>query len=528
MMSRRNLDLAALVTALAGSRFLFRSRDLYDLDSVNFALGLSRFDPSTHQPHPPGYFLYVCLGRLLNLVVHDANLSLVLLSIGASCGAGVVIYLMALEWFGLAEARFAALVFLFSPLAWFHGTVALTYSVEAFFSALTGYLCWRMLGGSTHSAWAAGIVLGLSAGVRPSSLVLLAPLFLYSLSKAPKGGKSAAAALILTVAAWFPAMLAASGGWRPYFDALLSLWRVVPSRTTVFNSSPANSIARAVTILLIALLFAGVSAVAPFAAIGRSGAGDAEKRTFTLFWTAPALCFFTFVFLKFVNSGYLLLLAAPFCLWLGRCLALWRAESRWPRAAKVAIIAAGAAANSAIFLAAPFYCSYRSVRRFEDQLGQIRDALPRVAGANDTLIVGFDSHFLGYRHAGYYLPGYLTVEYPEVKLVGGTRVFAMQDRQTRLLASLPLGRYKRFVFFPLPGGRTDYRDYLAQVESKLPAGVLRVSKAGGYSFVTGPVSLLPLLFPETAPKPAPGVYLALHPGSPAVNNRAHSIDPEGP
>lgn len=528
MLSRRNLDLAALVAALAGSRFVFRSRYLYDLDSVNFALALRRFDPSVHQPHPPGYFLYVWMGRLLNLVFHDANLSLVLLSIGASCGAGIVIYRMALAWFGLAEARFAALVFLFSPLAWFHGTVALTYSVEAFFSALTGYLCWRMVEGSAGSAWAAGFVLGLSAGVRPSSLVLLAPLFLFSLRKAPKGAKSAAAALLLTIAAWFPAMLAASGGWRRYFDALLSLWRVVPSRTTVFNSSPANSIARALTILLIALLFAGVSALAPLAAVGRSCAGDPGKKSFTLFWTAPALCFFTFVYLKFVNSGYLLLLAAPFCLWLGRWLALWHTGNRWPRAAKVAILAAGAAVNSAIFLAAPFYCSYRSVRRFEGQLGRIRAALPRVAGADDTLIVGFDSHFLGYRHAGYYLPGYLTLQYPEVNLVGGARVFAMQDGQTRLLASLPLDRYRRFVFFPLPGGKADYRQYLEQVESKLPGGVLRVSQAGGYAFVTGPVSILPLLFPETAPKPAAGVYMALHPEHPAVNNRAHSIDPERP
>ena len=38
-------------------------------------------------------------------------------------------------------------IFLFSPLSWFHGTVALTYIVEAFFSALVGYLCWRVYSG---------------------------------------------------------------------------------------------------------------------------------------------------------------------------------------------------------------------------------------------------------------------------------------------------------------------------------------------------------------------------------------------
>ena len=76
---------------------LFRSHYLYDLDSVNFALGMDRFDPRVHQPHPPGYYLYIALGRLLNTVLHDANLALVLLSIVASCGVVIVIYQMALR-----------------------------------------------------------------------------------------------------------------------------------------------------------------------------------------------------------------------------------------------------------------------------------------------------------------------------------------------------------------------------------------------------------------------------------------------
>ncbi|MGC2160659.1 MAG: glycosyltransferase family 39 protein, partial [Silvibacterium sp.] len=133
--------------ATAITRFIFRSHLLYDLDSVDFALGMRRFDPHVYQPHPPGYFLYICLGRLLNTVFHDANLALVVLSILASCGLVLVIYQMALDWFGQSAARFAGILFLLSPLAWFHGTVALTYIVEAFFSALLGYLCWRAYSG---------------------------------------------------------------------------------------------------------------------------------------------------------------------------------------------------------------------------------------------------------------------------------------------------------------------------------------------------------------------------------------------
>src|SRR5215211_2527499 len=37
---------------------------LEDLDSINFALGLHDFDPARHQPHPPGYPVYIALGRI--------------------------------------------------------------------------------------------------------------------------------------------------------------------------------------------------------------------------------------------------------------------------------------------------------------------------------------------------------------------------------------------------------------------------------------------------------------------------------
>ena len=89
-----------LIVMVALTRLVFRSRYLYDLDSVNFALAMKRFDPHVHQPHPPGYFLYICLGRLFNIAFHDANLALVVISILASCAALVVIDSLASEWFG--------------------------------------------------------------------------------------------------------------------------------------------------------------------------------------------------------------------------------------------------------------------------------------------------------------------------------------------------------------------------------------------------------------------------------------------
>jgi len=499
MMFKHKLSLTLLTGAVAASRWVFRSHFLYDLDSVNFALAMSRFDPRVHQPHPPGYFLYICLGRLLNIVFHDANLALVVLSILASCGAVLVIYKITMEWFGPMAALFAGILFLFSPLAWFHGTVALTYIVEAFFSGLVGYLCWRIYCGSQGFILPAAVTLGVSAGVRPSSLLFLAPLFLFSLRKATLRERCLGlAALVLTLAAWFVPVLYACGGFKVYFGALLSLWQMVPSKGTVFNSSPANSIARAFTILFIYLLCFGAASLAPLGALVRRTQVDPGKKIFTLVWIAPALCFFTFGYLKFVNSGYLLLFCVPACMWLGLWASEWYEASGWRKALKLAVIGMCAAVNILIFLASPFYCSYRQVRRFEAGLESIRTALPQVASARDTLILTFDSHFDGFRHAGYYLPRYFTVEYPEAHLKEGPRIFSMHERDTQLLTELPAAPYTGFVVFPLPMGDS-YREYLQTVKARLPSDGLRTVSAGGHEFITGPISDLPLLFPEAAP-----------------------------
>jgi len=55
------LVIAALYLA---AHLPFLAPSLEDIDSINFALGLRHFDPALHQPHPPGYPVYMLLGHI--------------------------------------------------------------------------------------------------------------------------------------------------------------------------------------------------------------------------------------------------------------------------------------------------------------------------------------------------------------------------------------------------------------------------------------------------------------------------------
>src|SRR5687767_13778524 len=55
---------SAIAAAYLAAHLPFLAPSLEDIDSINFALGLRDYDVAQHQPHPPGYPVYIALGRL--------------------------------------------------------------------------------------------------------------------------------------------------------------------------------------------------------------------------------------------------------------------------------------------------------------------------------------------------------------------------------------------------------------------------------------------------------------------------------
>ena len=51
----------------------FLAPSLEDIDSINFALGLREFNPALHQPHPPGYPVYMVLGHVSLAIVERVS-----------------------------------------------------------------------------------------------------------------------------------------------------------------------------------------------------------------------------------------------------------------------------------------------------------------------------------------------------------------------------------------------------------------------------------------------------------------------
>lgn len=215
------LSVAALFLVSAATRLLTRSRVPYHWDSVNFCLALEHYDIAAHQPHPPGYVLYVLMGRAMNALVGDANDSLVLISILASGLACAIAYLLGRDMFDRPTGLYATALAATGPLFWFYGSVALSYIVEFALTGLIGWCCYHGLAGRRGFLFAASIALGIAGGVRQNTLPLMLPLWLYCVAQAdPRERLGGVLGLVLPTLAWIAAMLGLSGGLDAYLWAV--------------------------------------------------------------------------------------------------------------------------------------------------------------------------------------------------------------------------------------------------------------------------------------------------------------------
>jgi Protein of unknown function (DUF2723) len=311
----------AVVTLL--SRWPSRARMLYNRDAVQFALALHEFDIAKHQPHPPGYLLYVALGRLLNASLADPTLAYVALAMLFSAGSTFVLYWLARRIYDRVTAVIAASLLAVSPLFWFYGSVGLTYAGEAFAASLVAWFAYRALSGHVPSLYWGALALGLTGGMRQSVLVLLLPLWLGSaLIGVPARRRQliAGGILLASVLAWLLPMLWLTGGAAAYVGASTQLYGSVLLPTSVLGGSLEITLAQVRYLLESTLVGLGpLGLVALILPAYSRRVGWHRPEWFLLGWMVPPIIFYMLI--HFGQAGYVLTFLPALVILLSRVLA---------------------------------------------------------------------------------------------------------------------------------------------------------------------------------------------------------------
>ena len=221
----------------------FRSISLDDFDSYSFALALTDFSIALQQPQPPGFPVYIAIGRALHALVPEPVWVLTLLSALSGTAAVLLVYGIGklMDADHPSTALLGALCFALTPMGWLTAEKALSDMPGLMWVllAIWLWLLWRKPheGGPALLLGAiSGLITGLTLGVRPQNalpiVLLVGESLLLDLRQITHQRRHAAAGQI--IASWLIVIIAgtagllvwliptavASGGLRPYLEAV--------------------------------------------------------------------------------------------------------------------------------------------------------------------------------------------------------------------------------------------------------------------------------------------------------------------
>ena len=258
--------LAVLALAFALAHIPYLPSTLEDIDSVNFALGVRDFDVAQHRPHPPGYPIYIALGkvgvamaRVLNPAELPSTIEARTLAWLSLLGATVAIALLyrilscvsrgevdgsTPPWREFDQRALAATALTITcPLFWYTAARPMS-DVPGLAAAFAAQAClalawWRqqpdasgdrrlapeLIGASGRMIVLGSLLAAVSIGFRSQNAVLTVPLLLAVLID--RIGRGVAGALIgggvafaVGIALWAIPLIIASGGLDAYLAAL--------------------------------------------------------------------------------------------------------------------------------------------------------------------------------------------------------------------------------------------------------------------------------------------------------------------
>jgi hypothetical protein len=217
---------AVLFVIFLALHLRFLPASLEDLDSINFALGLRRFDVAAHQPHPPGYPVYMAIGKAVHAVVPDEARALGLISIVAG-GLGIFAFMALFRQLD-ASAPWqwpvaASLMTVTSPLYWFAAVRPL--SDVPGLAAATGVQALTLAAKTVGGVVAAAFLSGLVSGMRSQAAWLTVPLLAWIVVRRPwpyrtRVAVAAAGGFAAGCAVWAIPLVALTGGPAAYWRAL--------------------------------------------------------------------------------------------------------------------------------------------------------------------------------------------------------------------------------------------------------------------------------------------------------------------
>jgi hypothetical protein len=216
----------------------FAARFSFDWDSSQYARGLAEFNVVKHQPHPPGYPLWVLSARALTPLTGGPMQAQTLIAFLMTLLGLAVFYALARQMFDSEVALTCTVLLAYSPAVALNSSISSSSIVDLVSSSVAGYLAFL---DSRRRQWrivACFIALGVLAGFRQSGLGMLAPLVasaaLIHLRHAWRAVSAGVILGLFALLAWYIPLARSVGGWHVLSELTSKQFHITAQGTSVF------------------------------------------------------------------------------------------------------------------------------------------------------------------------------------------------------------------------------------------------------------------------------------------------------
>ena len=206
-----------LATAGLFSRVPFLEKVQSHWDGPNYTIAVVRYSLEQHTPVPPGYPLYIAVGKLFNLIFPDPHRSILFVSVLGCIFGALICYIVGKKIYNRPTGLIAAIILLTGSTFYYFGLTTYAYGLIPATTTLLAYSVYRIFIKNKQEGILLGLIFGICFGIRPQETLQIGLLALLGFLPLQKKQKILSILFFAAVTLfWLIPLIHISGGFTQY------------------------------------------------------------------------------------------------------------------------------------------------------------------------------------------------------------------------------------------------------------------------------------------------------------------------
>lgn len=187
-------------------------------DGPQYSIAVVRYSFENFTPAPPGYPLYIGLGKFFYFFIRDPHKTMLAVSVFASILGGIIFYVIGKSLYHRYAGLAAAIIFLTGSTFYYFSLTAYPYGLLPVTTTILAYIVYLVFIKKKQLGIMFGLIAAICFGIRPQEIIQIGPLILLGFLLLLNREKIKALSIGIIVTLFWFIPVAYNTGLREYFE----------------------------------------------------------------------------------------------------------------------------------------------------------------------------------------------------------------------------------------------------------------------------------------------------------------------